>query len=702
MIPDSVMRMADEHHRAGRPVEAERLCREILCRERDHPGALHLSGLIAAQSGRLDAGVELIRRAVRVRPRFPQAWRNLGCVLVNHGKPHEAIEAYRRLIQLRPTDAPAHFAVGLLLRDTGGVDEAIAALSRAIELQPGFAEAHATLGQLLRNRERLDEAISAYSKAIALKPGSADPHNNLANVLRDKGMLDEAIAEYIKAIRLKDDDAVTCFNLGNALSQKESFAEAVVAYERAVQLNPHHYEALHQLGFALASLERFEDALRAHRRALDLKPDDPRGHEALGATLLLNHKMPAAEASFRRALELGSGSALVWNGLGTALKCLGRFDEASACFRKAMAINPDGAAFYNGLVATGRRVADAAELTRLDALLRQSGLPVDDRINAGFALAKLLDEADRFDDAFDHVAAANSLFKQTRAAAGDRFDADLVHRTIERMIEAFTSAFFADRRAWGDPSELPVFIVGMPRSGTTLVEQILASHPDVFGAGELQEIPHLSHSLPGPRDRATGHNWDAASIARASKSHLAHLRSLDGDAARVIDKLPGNVFHLGLIATMFPAARVIFCRRDPRDNCLSCYFQRFARNNLLFTYDLVDCARQSLETDRLIAHWLRALPIRMCDIQYEALVADQEGESRRLVEFLGLPWDAACLDFHRTERPVVTASVWQVRQPIYTRSVGRWRHYQRHLEPLLEVLDGVASTAGVGAGTAVG
>jgi hypothetical protein len=181
--------------------------------------------------------------------------------------------------------------------------------------------------------------------------------------------------------------------------------------------------------------------------------------------------------------------------------------------------------------------------------------------------------------------------------------------------------------------------------------------------------------------------WDAQAIAQASEASLEHLRSLGGGAARVTDKMPGNVFQLALIAVLFPRARVIFCRRDPRDTCLSCYFQYFPSSRLLYTYDLADCGRQYLETERLTAHWLKVLPLRMLEIHYEEMVADQEGQSRRLIEFLGLPWDPACLQFHQTQRAVVTASVWQVRQPIYTRSVGRWRNYERHLGPLLDVLN---------------
>ena len=218
----------------------------------------------------------------------------------------------------------------------------------------------------------------------------------------------------------------------------------------------------------------------------------------------------------------------------------------------------------------------------------------------------------------------------------------------------------------------------MPRSGTSLVEQIAASHSRVFGAGELREIGELAIEF----GRAPG----AADVRRLAEAHLARLRALGGGAERVIDKMPDNVFKLGVIATMFRGARVIFCRRDPRDTCLSCYFQKFTAGQLTFSYDLADCAMRYRETERLTEHWRRALPLRSIEVQYEALVGDLEGESRRLIEFLGLDWEPACLDFHRTQRIVTTASGWQVRQPLYDRSVARWRHYQRQLEPLYAAL----------------
>jgi hypothetical protein len=296
----------------------------------------------------------------------------------------------------------------------------------------------------------------------------------------------------------------------------------------------------------------------------------------------------------------------------------------------------------------------------------------------GFVLGKIADQEDRFDEAFDYYAQANALTLEMRRAAGASYSSDAFARQVDEAIAGFTPAFFDHVRGWGVPSELPVFIVGMPRSGTTLVEQIIASHPHAFGAGELVDIGKIAPALAPDRMRY-------AQINQIAHAKLASLKSLGGSAQRVTDKMPGNVEWLGLIATLFPRARVIFCRRDPRDTCLSCFFQPF-NNGSLFSFDLAECGRHHVQTDRLIQHWLTVLPARMLQVQYEEVVEDLEGQSRRIIEFLGLPWDPACVDFHRTLRTVQTASDWQVRQPIYTRSVGRWRKYERHLGTLMETL----------------
>ncbi len=309
---------------------------------------------------------------------------------------------------------------------------------------------------------------------------------------------------------------------------------------------------------------------------------------------------------------------------------------------------------------------------------------------ACFALGNLLDKAGDYDAAFGRFATANRLARTLRDAEGKGFDRTLVQRQIDTLIAGYTPAIFAAPNPVAIPSDLPVFVVGMPRSGTTLTEQILASHALVAGAGELPDIGRMAAML-GADSVAPSMAWrDPTAARREAEAYLALLQKLGGDAARVTDKMPDNIVWLGLIARLYPGARVVICRRDPRDVGVSCYFQSFGAG-LGWSNDLADCAFRIQEVERLWRHWQTVLPLRILELQYEALIADLEGESRRLIDFIGLPWDPSCLAFHETERPVVTASLWQVRQPLYSSSVGRWRHYRRHLGPLLEGLAGLIS-----------
>ncbi len=381
------------------------------------------------------------------------------------------------------------------------------------------------------------------------------------------------------------------------------------------------------------------------------------------------------------ALTLNPNEASLWNDLGRCFLAVGNFDKAIESFRRALGIDPDLADAYRNLALCRKLPADGPGMARSVALAARAALPAEDRAAAYFAVGKALDDAGRHDEAFVAYDLANLLYRAARAAAGDRFDAAALACQVNRSIAVFTPGFFATVGNWGNPSNVPVFVVGLPRSGTSLVEQILASHSRILGAGELRDIGEVAAQL-GPVDAP----WTQAMVRQAADAHLGRLNRLGNGAARVIDKLPDNIFMLGVIATLYPSARVIFCRRDPRDVGLSCYFQKFSAGSLTFSYDLADCGRRIRETERLAAHWRRVLPLRCMDIHYEALVADLEGETRRLVEFLGLGWEPGCLDFHRTARVVQTASSWQVRQPLYHRSVGRWRNYKRHLRPLLAEL----------------
>jgi tetratricopeptide (TPR) repeat protein len=342
------------------------------------------------------------------------------------------------------------------------------------------------------------------------------------------------------------------------------------------------------------------------------------------------------------------------------------------------------------LAANGHYRFPEALLERMEALASDPSSLPRNAATLHFALALLLEKRGAEEDAFEHYRQANALKHRLLHEAGRAFDPDRHDRAIDQLIAAYSPAFFQRVRGFGLDTELPVFIVGMPRSGTTLVEQILSRHPSVFAAGELTKGGQLAEELPIRLGTAEGYprcldrldQPTAQSIAEDVRQRLARR---GGPAARVTDKGPLNYLHLGLLATLFPRARVIHCRRDPRDVCVSCYFQYF-QDEADFTWDLSDLGRYYRAYERLMEHWRRVLPAQPLDVVYEELVTDPEPVIRRLVAFCGLPWDDRCLASHESRRPVQTLSKLQVRRPIYTTSVGRWRRFEKHLGPLLEAL----------------
>lgn len=607
-----------------------------------------------------------------------------GVALHRLGRLDDAEQLYQKAVELLPDDPVATHLLGLVALNRGQLPLAADLIRRALSRSPNFADAHLNLGNVLQAQGRLEEAAACYRRAIALRPGQAMAHSNLCRVLNELGQSEAAIESGRTAVALDPTLSAGHINLGAALVRAKRIAEAETAYLRATMLEPNRAETHRDLGSVLMELDRLDEALICHDRALALNTDDAASHCARALVLVRKSDLAAAENSFRRAIELDPVSADAWLGLAWSLRLLGRFAEADTCFERVRVLDPSRMEAYRNLATPGPAPSSTEQIDRLATELDAEDKSTPDRIVAGFALGRLLDNSDRYDEAFARYRMANTLVKQTNDTAGIRFDYDVFRRRVDLLIEHQTTTTFLT--PIGPSSELPVFIVGMPRSGTTLTEQIAASHSQVFGAGELQDIGRIADNLTQGSREVTAHQADAELAVRLAHAHLSRLADQAAGASRVIDKMPDNVLHLGLIALLYPKARIIFCTRNAYDISLSCYFQLFSEGLHPFAYDLADCGRRSVEVNRVMAHWQAVLPLRMHIVNYEKLVANLEAESRRLIAFLGLPWEPACLDFHRTERTVTTVSHWQVRQPLYTRSVGRWRHYRKHLGPLFEVL----------------
>ncbi len=585
----------------------------------------------------------------------------------------------------------ALFAKAVACHQAGATAKAITLYKRILSLRPDLAECHNNLAAALASFGRFAEAAAAYRRAIALKPDYTEAHSNLGVALASLGRFDEAVAPYRRAIALNPEFAGAYSNLGDTLRLMGQFDASEVACRKAIALQPRYPEAHTNLGNTLKSLGRLDEAEAMHRRAVALNPASAEAHSSLGAVLMDIGRLDEAEGEFRAAIALQPDCAGAYNNLGLALRDAGRLTEARAAAEHAVRLAPRKPSYFANLGELRSYVTADPHLAALEALARdQASLWVDDAIHLHFALAKAYADVSRPEDGFRRLLSGNVL-KRSRLA----YDEAATLGEMDRVQAVFTPERVSASQGPGDPSPVPVFIVGMPRSGTTLVEQILASHPATFGGGELKlferstasvratlpnapEFPEMALRMAGEDFRALGARY------------LAETRRLAPAASRITDKMPTNFVFTGLIHLALPNAVIIHTRRDPVDTCISCFSKLFTEGQH-YSYNLAELGRYYRRYQALMEHWHRVLPPgRILDVRYEDVVADLESAARRIVAHCGLPWDARCLDFHRTERPVRTASGTQVRQPIYTSSIGRGRAYESFLGPLLAALSGVA------------
>jgi tetratricopeptide (TPR) repeat protein len=561
--------------------------------------------------------------------------------------------------------------LGIALRTQG--KDPLAALQRAIALLPDDPGAHNNLGNALGQRGRLDDAVASYQRALALSPEFAEAHNNLGYVLRGLGRLDDAVSSYRRALQIRPGYAEAHHNLGDALQRLGQLEQAVASYQRALAHSPDFAEAHHNLGNAQRSLGLLDDALASYRRALQLKPDFTAAHANLGISLRLAGDEAAAEASCRRALAIDPNFAASIATLADISADQGRFAEAEQLFQRAIAIEPETAEAWVGISRLRTMTAgDAAWVAQAQRIAARPLAPQKE-VQLRYAIGKYFDDTQQFEQAFENYRRANDLTRHYRSA----YDRPQMTQAVDSIIRCYDRDWLRRACIDGDASVRPVFIVGMPRSGTTLAEQILASHRSVFGAGELMYWNSAAAAY-SPAARA-------GAVGGLARNYLRLLERLSADALRVVDKMPGNFLHLGLIHAALPCAHIIHMQRNPIDTCLSIYFQHFEAFHSYAT-DLDDLAHYYDLYRRLMVHWQAILPAQaMLELSYEALVADQETCSRSMVQFIGLPWDPQCIEFHRTSRRVISASKWQVRQKISSASVARWRNYQRFVAPLMRL-----------------
>ena len=573
------------------------------------------------------------------------------------------------------------------LQELKRFEGAIASFDRAIALRPQYVEALNNRGNTLREMKCLEEALANHEKALSIKPDYIEAHYDRGNTLLSLKRFGEALASYDKALTLKPDYVKALNNRGNALRALGRFADALASYDIALAINPNFVEALNNRGNTLRDLGRYEDALGSYDKAVAMQPTFAEALNNRGSTLRDLNRIEEAIASYRKALTIKPESVEALSNLGVVLKELGRFAEAQQAAEQIIKMAPQRTSAYRLFAEVSQFGADNPHLTMMEELMQGAArLSGQDQLDLHFALAKAYEDLGRLDEAFGQLLAGNGLKRGLIA-----YDEAATLSTLKHIQEVFTPELIGTWQHVGEPSPVPIFIVGMPRSGTTLVEQILASHPQVFGAGELKCFSNVvarRATESGARCfRELTSRMSAEQFRRLGERYIAEIKRLAPQATRITDKMPTNYSYLGLIHLALPNASIIHCVRDPVDTCISCFSNLFAEANE-YSYDLAELGRYYRHYRALMAHWHQVLPPgRILDVRYEDVVSDLESSARRIVGHCGLDWDARCLSFHQTERPVRTVSAVQVRKPIYRSSIGRGRGYEAFLAPLLAELD---------------
>ena len=676
----------------GRLAEAEAVCRRVLQALPGTAVAISLLGFIAHRNGKLADAIDHMRRAAELEPQVALYHANLAEMCRLAGRLDDAVAAGRRAVALNPRYPAALTNLGIALFDQGKFEDALALYDQAIAIRDDFAPTHSNRGNALQRLKRFDEAEAAYRRAIALFPDFRDAWNNLGACLRELKRPQEAAAAHRKVLALTPDDPHTLDNLALALKDLEQLDEAAAVLRRAIAIDASRDKYHLHYGSVLLAQDQIEEAAAETERALALDPNNHESANLMGRIAFARGDLGAALAHYRRALSIKPDLADAHNNMGNALKELGRLSDARNAYLEALRLDAGMTGVYLNLSDSKTFTPDDPHLAAMEALAANAdGLSASDRMKLDFALGKAYADVKDYGRSFRHLVAGNASKRKSIS-----YDEKSVFALFDRIEKVFRPELIAVKSGHGDPSRVPIFIVGMPRSGTTLIEQIIASHPLVHGAGELHTLDEVIRSVRAPDGGLSAFPEfvgaiNARGLQMIGARYVALLReraAKDGkpDTPHITDKMPSNYCYAGLIHLVLPNAKIVHTVRYPVDNCISCFSKLFVAEQD-HTYDLGELGRYYRRYQRLMAHWRRVLPAgRILDVQYEDVVADLESQARRIIAHCGLPWDDRCLSFHATERPVRTASASQVRQPIYESSVGRWRAYEEHIGPLLNAL----------------
>lgn len=589
------------------------------------------------QAGRIIDAEKQAKFITQKFPNDPFGWKVLGSLYEQAGKMHDAVLAYERAVALSPNDPEALNNLGNSLQELGRFDLAKARYNQAIDSKPNYAEAHYNLGITLQEMGRSDEAEFSYRRAIESKPDFAEAHCNLGSTLKELGKLDDAEASFHEAIALKNDSAESHFNLANTLQD----------------------------------LGKLNDAISSYNNAIALKPDYAKAHYNKGITLKEIGKLDEAITSFSEAIASKSDFAEAYYNLGISLQETGKLGEARNNYTQAVALKPDYAEAHRVLASIKNFDEKDDQYTKMLDLYFDENIPEEQRCHINFGLAKACEDLGIFEQAFAHYKEGNALRK--------KFLQYKINQDIE-LFKQIESKFRKIRNISLKHDHItknitPIFIVGMPRSGTTLVEQIISSHPRVSGAGELSYVTELGDQILTDVSEI---NYEILLDFR--HKYLERLEKVSGKYLFVTDKMPQNFRYTGLLYAAFPEAKIVHVKRDPSAVCWANYKQYFQSNNIGYCYAIDDVVSYYRLYENLMLFWTKTLTNRIYNLKYEQLTVNQESETRQLIDYLELNWDERCLSPQNNKRNVATASNVQVRNKMYQGSSEKWKKYRPFLK----------------------
>lgn len=685
-----MMGLAWEHYRAQRLRLAEQLGRQVIGEQPGNYDAASLLGIVAYRNGQTKEAISWMERAIEGNPNAAGYHSNLCEMYRQVGEADRAVEAGRRAVEIDPTYQQGLNNLGIALFEKHDFKGAEEHYRRAILCDPKFPEAHNNLANALRAQRRYDEAIEEYRRAIEIRSAYPEALSNLGSTLRETGRLEEAEQAQRMAIGARPNYIEAYNSLALILWDRKQPEEALGILARSMAIQPDRPEAMIIMASYLLDLGRTKGALYACQRALKNKPDHVGALNLMGRICRDLEDFTGSIDYCRKALALRPDAPDILNNLGISLLEVGDLAGATQALSRAAELDPTSIPTYINLASAKKFKPGDPEIGVLeDALLRER-ISEEQRMSLHYALGKAYDDVKEHRRAFEQFMAGASIKRKTLV-----YDEMPTLRLFDRIKHVFTPKLLTERAGFGDPDLKPIFIVGMPRSGSTLVEQILASHPQIYGAGEVKYL----HQGVLEVDREFGsavrypelmHLIEHSQLQAIVNYYRENLPVLPEGKTRVTDKMLTNYYYVGLIYLLFPNARIIHCKRNAVDTCISCYSKMF-REDMPYTYDFKEIAHYYRRYNDLMEHWKAVLPKHyILEVKYEEVVGNLETEARRIIAHCDLEWSAACLDFHKTERPVKTASVTQVRQPLYASSVERWRNYGDLVQPLIDELGPLA------------